>query len=259
MRSILVHADASPAGQIRRESGLSLARAMGGHCTLLVDTPITRYIAVDAMGGGAVAAEAIREAMAEDDAFAREIDAQCARGDIPCTVLRAETETVEALADAARLADVTVVSRRTALASDLPVAIRGPVLAVNDDQPLRFPLSKVAVAWDGSAEAAYALRCAIPLLKGAEVIVLTVEDAPTEFPGTGALSYLSRHGVAAELQMLERMGAVEETLARELGLLEAGLLVMGAFSHSRLREFLFGGVTRYFLEYPGGPALFLAH
>lgn len=259
MRSILVHADASPAGRVRRDTGLSLARATGGHCTLLVDTPITRYIAVDAMGGGTVAVEAMREAVAEDDAFAREVEAHCARGDVPCSVLRAETDTVEALADAARLADVTIVSRRTALASDVPMAVRGPVLAVNDDKPLCFPLAKVAVAWDGSAEAAFAIRCALPLLSGAEVTVLTVANAPTEFPATDALSYLARHGVMAELQVLERSGAVEETLARELGLLQAELLVMGAFSHSRLREFLFGGVTRYFLEYPGGPALLLAH
>jgi len=117
----------------------------------------------------------------------------------------------------------------------------------------------VAIAWDGSFEAAYVLRSCVPLLRGAEVTLLTVEDVPADFPATDALAYLSRHGVGAELQVLPRVGAIEETLARELVLLEAGLLVMGAFSHSRLREFLFGGVTRYFLEHPTGPALLLAH
>jgi len=99
----------------------------------------------------------------------------------------------------------------------------------------------------------------VPLLKDAEVEVLTVADVPAEFPATDALRYLSRHGIRAELQMLNRMGAVEETLARELILRQTQLLVMGAFSHSRLREFLFGGVTGYFLEHPQGPALLLAH
>lgn len=260
MRSILVHADASPAGRVRIETALSLARTTGGHVTLLVDTPISRYVAVDAMGGGTVAAEAMKDAIADDDAFAREIDAHVAREDVPCDVLRAEAEPVDAMSDAARLADVVVVARREALASDLPVAIRAPVLAVNDDAPLCFPLTKVAVAWDGSAEAAYALRCAVPLLaQCGEVTVLTVENAPEGFPATEALAYLSRHGIKAELQVLQRLGAIEETLARELVLLEAQLLVMGAYKHSRLREFLFGGVTRYFLEDPSGPALLLAH
>ena len=260
MRSIVVHADASPAGTVRLDSALSLARMTGGHVTLVVDTPITRFVSVDAMGGGTVAAEAIQEAVADDDEFARQVEARMARGDVSCDVVRAETEPVDALADAARLADVAVVSRDSALAADLALVSRCPVLAVNQDQPLGFPLRKVAVAWDGSAEAAYALRCAVPLLgAGAEVTVLTVEDAPEAYPATDAVAYLSRHGVRAEMQVLQRLGAIEGTLARELVLLETELLVMGAFTHSRLREFLFGGVTRHFLECKEGPALLLAH
>jgi len=260
MRSVLVQTDASPAGKLRIETALSLARAVGGHVTLLVDTPISRYVAVDAMGGGAVAAAAMKEAIAEDDRLAREIDARVAREDVPCDVLRAEAEPVDAVSEASRLADVVIVARREALAGDLPLATRAPVLAVNDDAPLTFPLARAAVAWDGSDEAAYALRCAVPLLvRCGEVIVLTVEDAPDGFPATEAVTYLSRHGVSAELQVLKRAGAIEETLAREVALIDAQLLVMGAFKHSRLREFLFGGVTRHFLDDPSGPALLLAH
>lgn len=260
MRSILVHAEAGPAGASRLETALSLARMIGGHVTLLVDTPITSFIAVDAMGGGTVAAEAMQEAVAEDDAFAREIEARIAKGDVPCAILRAEADPIDALTDGGRLADVTVVARGSVVAGDLPLASRSPVLAVNADQPLAFPLKTVAIAWDGSAEAAYAMRCAVPLLAGAaEVIVLTVEEVPAEFPATDALTYLSRHGVSADLRVLQRLGSIEDTLARELELAGAQLLVMGAFSHSRLREFLFGGVTRHFLERTAGPALLLAH
>jgi nucleotide-binding universal stress UspA family protein len=260
MRSVLVHAEAGQAASARIETALSLARMTGGHVTLLVDTPVTQFIAVDAMGGGTVAAEAIQEAVAEDDAFARRIEAHTARGDVPCDLLRAEADPIDALADAARLADVAVVARSAVIAGDLPLATRCPVLAVNEAAPLCFPLDRVAIAWDGSAEAAYALRCAVPLLAGAgEVIVLTVEDVPAQFPATDALSYLARHGVSAELQVVQRVGSVEDTLARELELNRAQLLVMGAFSHSRLREFLFGGVTRRFLEAAQGPALLLAH
>jgi len=259
MRSILVHAEAGSAGQARIDTALSLARATGGHVTLLVDTPVSRYVAVDGMGGGFVATDALKDAMGADDAFASEMEDRLARGDVCCDVLRAENDPIDALGDAARLADVVVVARREALASDLPLAVRCPVLAVNADETLSFPLRRVAVAWDGGAEAANALRGSVPLLAGAEVTVLSVVDATGAFPATGAVAYLSRHGIKADLQVVERLGAVEETIGRELARLRPDLLVMGAFRHSRLREFLFGGVTRFFLEEPSGPALLLAH
>lgn len=259
MRSILVHAEVGSAGQARIETALSLARTTGGHVTLLVDTPVSRYVTVDGLGGGYVATDALKDALEGDDAFAREMDAELAREDVCCDVIRAESEPLDALTEAARLADVVVVSRREALASDLPMAVRRPVLAVNAGEALQFPLERVAVAWDGSTEAANALCAAVPLLAGAQVTVVTVQDAAKDFPATDALSYLSRHGINAELQVVERSGPIEETIARHLASLRPQLLVMGAFRHSRLREFLFGGVTRFFLESPRGPALLLAH
>jgi len=259
MRSILVHAEPGPSGRARIDTALSLARSTGGHVTLLVDTPVSRYVAVDGLGGGFVATDALREAMADDDAFAREIDAALSRGDVCCDVVRADQDPIDALAFAARLADVVVVARREALASDLPVAVRSPVLAINAGETLCFPLERISVAWDGSSEAANALRAAVSVLTGAEVTVVTVQDASKDFPATDALAYLSRHGIKADLHVVERIGPVEESISRELARLRPQLLVMGAFRHSRLREFLFGGVTRFFIEEPGGPSLLLAH
>jgi nucleotide-binding universal stress UspA family protein len=260
MRSILVHADNSPAGDVRIETALSLARLVRGHVTLLVDTPVGRFVTVDALGGGTVAAEAMREAITEDDEFARKIDLHLAQGDVPCDVLRAEAEPVNALGHASRLADVTVVSRADGLAGSLPMVSRAPVLAVNDDKPLRFPLEVACIGWDGSAEAAYALRCAVPILASCrEVHVLMIDNEPTDFPAGRAMSYLSRHGITGQVQAVARVGSIEETLAREVRERGAQLLVMGAFHHSRLREYLFGGVTRHFLEDANGPALLLAH
>ena len=260
MRSILVLADRSPSARGRIDTALSLARMTGGHATLLVDTPVMRFTSVDALGGSMVAAEALREAVESDDAYAREIDAHLAREDVPCNVLRAESEPVEALTNAARLADVAVVSRGDSMVGDLPLSLRCPVLAINDERELAFPLARVCVAWDGSAEAAVALRGAVALLAGCgEVAVITVEDAPGTWPATDAVEYLSRHGILAEQVVLPRIGSVEETLLREVQLRDAELLVMGAFGHSRVREFLFGGVTRSMLDMKHGPALLLAH
>lgn len=260
MRSILVHAERGDAGASRIESALSLARLTGGHVTLLIDTPVMRYTTVDAMGGAAVATEALQDAMVSDDAFAASLADRLTREDVPFTILRGETEPLDALATSARLSDVVIVARGDAVAADLPLAARCPVLALNDDAPLAFPVERACIAWDGSAEAATALRGSVPLLAGcSEVTVVTVEDAPKGWPALDAVEYLSRHGIRAEMQALPRTGSVEQSLAHELQLRRCQLLVMGAFGHSRVREFIFGGVTKSFLEYAAAPALLLAH
>ena len=153
MRSILVDARPGRSGRTRIESALALAREFNGHVRFLVDTPIDRFITIDGMGGSIVSAEALRDALAQDDAFADEIAARITREDVCCDIVRSDDEPVEALAAAAVLADVVVVSRADPVAGDLPLATRVPVLAVNDDRPLAFPLGRVAVGWDGSATA----------------------------------------------------------------------------------------------------------
>jgi len=61
------------------------------------------------------------------------------------------------------------------------------------------------------------------------------------------------------LHELTKAGSTEETLAKAAVRCKAQLLVMGAYGHSRMREYLFGGVTRYFLDDCPGPALLLTH
>lgn len=105
------------------------------------------------------------------------------------------------------------------------------------------------------------MKAAVPLLaRASDVRVLTVAvDKPQGFPPTEALRYLARHGIKAELTELTRGNSVEETLAGEVQRVGAELVVMGAYSHSRLREFLFGGVTRFFLDELTAPPLLIAH
>jgi nucleotide-binding universal stress UspA family protein len=260
MRSILVNADRRAGMEARLETALALARAKSGHVTLLVDTPVARYVAMDPMGGSYIASDALKQAMADDDAAAARLEAQLSREDVAFDVIRSEAEPTEALAKAARLADLVVVSRSGGLAGDLALMTRTPVLALTDEGVLPSPLASACIAWDGGDEAACALRHAVPLLSGCPSInVLTVAEKPGGFPPTEALRYLSRHGLKAELVELARRGSTEETL--DVGVAQTGaqVLVMGAFGHSRVREYLFGGVTRYFLDKPDGPALLLAH
>lgn len=260
MRSILVLADRSPAMRCRLDCTLALARAYDGHVTVLVDTPIIRYMSLDPMGGSYVVADALERAIADDDANAAALEAELARQDVPFEIVRSESEPVEALATAARLADLVVLSRSTGFAGEVAIAARTPVLVLRDDTPLPVPAARAFVAWDGGNEAAMALRGAIPLLARCEVVqVVTVAEKPGGASPEEALAYLARHGIRAEPRELVRHGSTEETLAAEIAQAGAQLLVMGAYGRSRMREFLFGGVTRHFLETEGEPALLMAH
>jgi len=260
MRSILVLADRSPAMAARLETALALARMSGGHVTAVVDTPVARFMSVDAMGGSFIAADAIREALENDDAFAGELGARLQRDDVPFDVVRCEDEPIDALADAARLADVIVLSKGCEFAGELTLATRCPVLLVPHDEPVAMPVSRVCIGWDGGNEAAAALRAALPLLRHAEAVtVLTVTEKDGGFAATDALQYLSRHGVSADYEDVPRVGSTEESLGAAVARCQGQLLVMGAYGRNRVREFLFGGTTRHFLDEEAGPALLMAH
>ena len=261
MRSILVQTGRDAENGVRLDSAMEVARARGGHVTLLIDTPIDSFVTVDPYGGSYVAREALEAAVAADDALAQLFEGRLANEDVPFDVAKYETAPIEAMIAAAKLADLIVVSRDCGYAGDLAVEARCPVLVVPAGRPLRLPLGCACIAWDGGEQAAVALRGAVPLLEGcAKVHVVTVlDEAPSGFPPTDALRYLARHGIKAELAEVQKDTSTEETLAKEAARLGAQVLVMGAYGHSRVREFLFGGVTRYFLEDAEAPALLLAH
>lgn len=261
MRSILVQAGRDAGMTARLDTAMDIARAHQGHVTLLIDTPVDRFVTTDPYGGTYVAREALEAAIAEDEALAEKFKGRLAADDVPFDVTQFEFLPLDAMASSARLADLAVVSRSCGYAGDLAVTARCPVLALADDAPLATSLQTVCVAWDGGDEAAVALRAAVPFLRAAaEVRVLTVlNDKAEGFPPTEALRYLSRHGIKAELTELQRGASIEETLSAAVRQAGADLLVMGAYGHSRVREFLFGGVTRFFLEEAGAPPLLLAH
>ena len=261
MRSILVQAGRDAGMAARLDTAMDIARANSGHITLLVDTPVDRFVTTDPYGGTYVAREALEAALADDEALAEAFAGRLAGDDVPFDVVHYEFQPVDAMAGAARLADLAVVSRSCGYAGDLAIAARSPVLVLPEARAMTLPLGAACIAWDGGDEAAHALRGAVPLLKGCGALhVLTVNTDKAEgFPPTDALRYLSRHGLKAELHELAKGSSIEETLSAACTNLGADLLVMGAYSHSRVRELLFGGVTRYFLEDQAGLPLLLAH
>lgn len=264
MRSILVLADRLPGNDARIQTAIDLARlgspVGGGHLTVLVDTPLSRFIMTDPMGGSYIVSGALDEAIEQDDSAAKAVEERLGRGDIPFDIIRSNDDPVDALAKAARLSDLVVVSRSGNVAGELALVSRTPVLALPDDGALSLPIRRAVVAWDGGEQAAAALRAAVPLLRTCHLVkVVSVSEKAGGFLATDALRYLSRHDIHAEFEELPRKGSTEDTLVGAVNGAQAQLLVMGAYGKSRMREFLFGGVTAHFLHDAGAPPLLLVH
>jgi nucleotide-binding universal stress UspA family protein len=119
---------------------------------------------------------------------------------------------------------------------------------------------RVLVAWNGGREAARAVNDALPLLQRAEkVSVIVVSPDQGDYgpePGADIALHLARHGVLAEAQQLA-VGdlSVANALLSRLVDLDIDLLVMGAYGHSRLREWILGGVTREIFQQMTVPVL----
>lgn len=130
---------------------------------------------------------------------------------------------------------------------------------------LQSPTPKrVVVAWNQSPEAMRAVRFALPMLKAAEVVDITVIDPPNHGPersdpGGMLCQMLVRHGVRAEVTVLAKtLPRVSDVLRRHLRDRNADMVVMGAYGHSRFREAILGGATRNMLEQAEVP-VFIAH
>jgi nucleotide-binding universal stress UspA family protein len=127
-----------------------------------------------------------------------------------------------------------------------------PTLLVPYRGPRELAGGKALIAWNGSAQAGRAVRAALPLLAatGEVLIAIVDEGAPPsgEAQGADVGAWLARHDLAVTVRTVanahEGAGQALLSLAADEG---ADLLVMGAYGHSRIRQFLLGGVTRHVL------------
>ena len=119
----------------------------------------------------------------------------------------------------------------------------------------------VAIAWDESAEAARAVTAAIPFLEKARKVTILCVGSKELDPGPGSTlaDYLALHGVVADVHLVDAQGrAAGEVLLETAEKSKTDLLVMGGYSHSRLLEFIIGGVTQHIRSHATIPVL-MAH
>lgn len=172
----------------------------------------------------------------------------------------------EVLADVGRLTDLVVIARPKP-ESDVPSVMTLNAALMESGRPLLLapptqPTSvgrKVAVFWNGSIEASRAVAAALPFLAKAEtVVILSAREEEATSPGE-LVKYLAWHGISASKHCFAVGSAggtqVAQTLLDEAVTRGADLVVMGAYTHSRLRQLILGGVTRHVLHYANLPVL----
>lgn len=265
---LLIHDD--PGEEARFQAALDLTRALSGHLTCLdiMQMPVlvgTGYAMAD------TDALLLAEAREREVANARRVKARLAGEDVAWDWRDATGDITRLVEDEAGLADIIILN--TALAeyeppdmravvSDLAVRSGKPILAIPADTRRLDIGGHALIAWNGSPPAAAALRAATPLLALAEGVTIAeigeIKDSGAE-PTEDAAAYLSRHGIHARIdRAIPLAGTVADTLLDLCRERAPAYCVMGAYGHSRVRESLFGGVTRRMLGDSPVPLL-IAH
>ena len=275
-KTILVHVDASQRTTARTEAAVRLALSNEAH---LVGTALTglsafQFPATIMDAGMPPVMFPIEELRAGADRALEAFDSRArAMGVLSVERRRLDDDVGPGLCLQARYADLVVISQVPAgestpyvqpdfpqyvvLKSARPVLVLPAVYAGGDIG------KRVTVAWNGSAEAVHAIASALPLLRRAQhvqllVILERLDIAHGDQPGADMALYLARQGVKVEVLVLRSDEDDGEQLLSCAVKKGSDLIVMGAFGHSRLREFVLGGFTRTALR-TSPLALWMAH
>jgi nucleotide-binding universal stress UspA family protein len=271
---LLVHDDAGQ--EARLQAALDVTRAVEGHLRCLDVTQIPVTYGAYCPPAGAMLVQDEVQAMLLEDESAREgdnrqrIEARLAGEGVSWDWADIAGDMAESLVAVSDLADLIVLNRKLdafpgpdarGIAGAVIMGARRPVLAVPDALASFAIGGRAVVAWDGSAAAAAAMRASVPLLAlVAEVRLLCVEtDDGNDSLVDDAASYLSRYGIRPEVRRVQAgKQSPADVIPGECAQWHADWCVMGAYGHGRLREALFGGVTRRMLTDSSIPLL-LSH
>jgi nucleotide-binding universal stress UspA family protein len=279
IKTILLHILDDEFHDQRIENGLALARACSAHLSCLHVTPIEAYVASDTLGGIFVMNDVMRKLDERDYELRKKVEQRLAKEDVSWDYEQATGNVAATIIGRSALADLLVTARAPRRADfigpsvgflgDLLHRARTPIFIPAFNGPSFDPTGAALIAWDGSIEAANAVRASLGLLNlASEVRLLQIpekrEDNARSFPATKVLEYLSRHGIHAELIVEPAPSGktagdvVADMLVAEARGAAAAYIVMGGYSHTRIGEYVFGGVTRTLLKECPVP-LIIAH
>lgn len=263
MKSVLLFINDDPGLEARLQASLDLTRSLQGNLYCLRTNPYQPQMAFDGVTGMSVTYDIAQLTLEENKKLRQQIEARLKEEDVPWSYMEYNADFARGIARNSALMDIIVLSSMSGDKDNtIPLGILGDVLFNTHTPVLVQPNSMkkfdancpAVVAWNGSFEAGNALRASVPLLKlASEVHIVTIaEEKKHDLPPLDASEYLSRHGIKSEIHEHEASKkAIQSVLLSVVDALGAGYIVMGAYGHSRAREYLLGGVTRnLFMDCP---------
>lgn len=251
---LLVHDDAGQ--EARLQVALDLTRALSGHlnCLDAVQMPVM----VDSYAGTGLSILLEEEQDRESENRAKTQPRLASEG-VSWSWADATGDLAECVVDAARTADVIVLNRSLDafpapdmryVTTEVLKHSRALVVAVADSCRHFDAAGKALIAWDGSERAMATVQRAVPMIAlASDVKLLQVGDiSDYAIPVEDAATYLSRHGINAEVQLAPAADSLAVAIRSEADRHGAAYLVMGAYSRRPVREAIFGGVTRAMLS-----------
>ena len=277
-KDILVIVSDATADEPAMALGEALAKQSNAHLAAAFLTPLPdEPLAYEPTVVAGVWAELLGRARADAEAERKRVEDRLKRAGQPYELRTAEAlsrDLGRVAAVHARYADVAVMTRPPeGIGAELREEIIEGILFHSGRPALIAPTGgsgamigkRVVIAWDASREATRALSEADDVLEFAEAVtVITIDAKPKMFghgdqPGANIAGHLQRRGLPAQVKNVESGGrSASAAILEEAKALDADLVVMGGYAHSRLRELVFGGATRELLRTATVPLL-MAH
>lgn len=254
--------------EARIRAATALAALQGAHVTALYMIPpfnIPVYAAVP------IPSDIADRYYADEEAAAKPViekfEAAIARqGDITGEIQISRALPLDALQDHASFADVIVLGQpheegyepaTDSLIGDIALSAGLPVLAVPRVGEYETFGKNVLVAWTRRRESTRVVREALPLLSAADRVLVMRVNAPDDGREAEIGTYLARHGVKVDIKdVTAKEISIADTILNTASDESCDLIAMGAYGHSRVREYTFGGVTRDILRHMTVPTLF---
>lgn len=257
------------------ETGIALAKTLGSPLTGLLALPdpanaAMYLVSAESMMAGATGVSAVEEAQKDMRASISETFEQCVAdaGTWLSAELKHETGPTHAVAAAHAILSECAVFPRAAAQSGHPLnpvyeyalmEERLPAILAAESGEIGGP---TVIAWDGSPRSMRAVRAHLPLIQAFGEAVIAVNpdkssDAAAVATPEALSDWLHAQRVTTKIERFD--GKISAGLLDIAKAHKAGLIVMGAYGHSRIGQMLFGGTSRALMHAEDGPALALAH